>query len=404
MRQSTWMEDHPSIHDLPLRQICLPVTHDSGASALTNPMIGEPGLPETLVKVYNLLPEIAEILSKQPRFGLQLEAVVDGIAKSIENAVQGLATSNSSSIAQQLNNGIRGLDLRITHSGGIFYTYHGLRAISLDDVLQDLSAFLGATQGEVVYVTFGHYEGFAAGGRNEQNLLQQLNDALGDWAYAPALDGGGITNDVFAQTWSQIVNSGGSQASKVILVNGETPDASGIFWPQTYSPPDSDDQGMAIYGKYTNTTDLGTMLSEQTANFCQAQASDLPFALYMTLTPSGTNYTNIILASVAEGLELVGEDLAGEGAAIFGRVLEAIATDLEVRFPIETSWTTLEELSAQVGSQLNEIITSTFAPAPGQPNGVSMLYLDFYENTSVVDLAISLSTGGLVRSGASPCS
>ncbi len=401
MNPSTWMNDTTAIHDLPLRRICLPTTHDCGTYQLTNPMVGAPGLPPELVPVYNNLPKLAQHFEGiyYEKIGDVLAATTIAVGAGIFEAVKGLATSTTSSIGQQLAAGIRGLDLRIAKSDDAFYTYHGLRGTPLSDVLSEIASFLQQPGGEILYVTFGHYEGFRAGTSSETTLLQQIDSALGAFAFAPQLDGSTITNDVFNETWQQIVTLSGTsaQASRVVLVNGESSAASGNFWPMSYSPPDSTNQGMAIYGAYTNTTDLNTMLQGQTANFAAAQSAQLPFALYMTLTPSGTDYTEVIVNDIAEQIEVLGGQLQAEYRGIvkiLGEILEGIGEKLEIRVPVKSGFRTLAELAGDVDGQLDAYVQQYFAPAPGQPNAVSMIYLDFYETTNVVDLAITLSCSG----------
>ena len=396
MNPSTWMNDTTAIHDLPLRRICLPTTHDSGTDQLTNPMVGAPGLPQPLVIVYNKLPELAEKFEflNREKIGEVLAETTLAVMGGIFDGVQGLATANDSSIAQQLANGMRGLDLRICQSDGEFYTYHGLRGTLLATVLQDIASFLQQPGGEIVYVTVGHYIGFHAGTPTETQLLQQIESALGAYAYSPA-----IASDVFDQTWQQIVTLNGtaSAASRVILVNGESATASAPFWPKSYSPPDSDNTDMAIYGAYTNTTDLNTMLQGQIANFNAAKAGNLPFALYMTLTPSGDDYTDVIVNDVGEALVDLGGDLQSRGMLIYrvmGDVLVAIGNKLQINYPLRSGFSTLEVLASEVNEQLDSYVQQYFAPAPGQPNQVSMIYLDWYETTNVVELAIALSCSG----------
>ncbi|MFP5246458.1 MAG: hypothetical protein ACLGH0_07160 [Thermoanaerobaculia bacterium] len=406
MNPSTWMYDTTAIHNLPLRQICIPTTHDSGTAHLRNPMVGAPGLPEALVKIYNVLPQIAEILANIPHstIGGCLAAAVMATRAGIFKGVKELATATTSSIGHQLANGIRGLDLRISKHMGEFYTYHGLNGTLLSDVLQDIATFLQQPGGEIVYVTFGHYEGFAAGGRDEQDLLDQIQTVLGAYAYAPVVQNE-ITNDVWQQTWEQIVTVDGTQstASRVVLVNGTSALASGIYWPQPYSPPDSTNQNMAIYGAYTNTIDLNAMQSGQLTNYCAALSANLPFALYLTMTPQGSNYTQVIVQDIAQAIDNLGERFQNEHGgivAIIGRILQKIANVLEIEVPLSTSWTTLAGLTKEIDI---DTLIQQFAPAPGQPNPVSMIYLDFYEKTNVVDVAIALSTGQLTNAGAPPC-
>jgi len=402
MNASTWMSDTTAIHDLPLRRICIPTTHDSGTYQLTDPMVGAPGLSPALVAVYNQLPAIAEKLSEidHELIGKVLAATTLAVQAGTFAGVKGLATANQSSIAEQLANGMRGLDLRIAQSDGAFFTYHGLCGTPLATVLQDIAAFLQQSGGgEIVYVTFGHYEGFRPGTPAEQNLLQQIESALGAYAYVPQFENGAIANDVFAQTWQQIVTLNGTapQASRVVLVQGESGSTSAPFWPKSYSPPDSTNENMAIYGAYADTTDLDTMVQGQTANFAAARDASLPFALYMTLTPSGSDYTDVIVNDIAAAIDALGEQLQNEHGgivALLGNLLQAISERLEIRFPPRSGFSTLQELAATVDAQLDAYVQQYFAPPAGQPNQISMIYLDFYESTNVVDLAVQLSCSG----------
>ena len=389
MSARTWMTATTAIHQSLLRNICLPSSHDSGTYALQDIM--SPQYGSWVQDIVNLIGEVAAALNKIPLLGKFINAP-EWVYSAVIPAVKGLATATTRTIAQQLNDGVRCLDLRICYFGKDFYTYHGLLGSKVSDILNDIKQFMQSTNGEIVYITMGHWAGF-----DNQNLYTQfatmVSDALGAWAYVPQTSSGTITNNPFNQTYAQIIGQGGVTKSRVILVNGQAP-ANSVFWPLAYSPPDNGPNennpaaGTVIDGYYTNTTDLNTMVQTQKQ---QQQSAILPFALYMTLTPQSSDYVGIVITSLYSALLSLAKSLAL--IPIIGPMLAtavlAVAAGLyigQLGFP----WRTLEQLSAKVDTQLTDLIFNNFA-SPGQPSNIAFLYVDYYEKTSVVDLAVSLS-------------
>ncbi|HSY52085.1 MAG TPA: hypothetical protein VLC46_25005 [Thermoanaerobaculia bacterium] len=163
------------------------------------------------------------------------------------------------------------------------------------------------------------------------------------------------------------------------------------FWPSEYCPPDNLRSQAVLAGVYTPTTDLDFMIDTQVSQFQAAVDSGLPFVNYMTMTPDGEQYVNIIVSSLYGALFT----LAGEIAIVdpvVGAAVAAIAAALLIDYAVTgISWRTLEELSQQIDRQLTEIVDDNFIPITGTTNQISMIFCDFWETTQVVDLAINLS-------------
>jgi hypothetical protein len=391
MAGRTWMTDTKAIHQSLLQKICLPSSHDSGTYALKDLMSAQYG--SWVQQLVNLLEKVAGALNAIPWLNKLINPAAWVTTAAIP-AVKGLATATTRTVAQQLTDGIRCLDLRMTYFSGDkqFYTYHGLLGSKITDVLADIKAFLQSTNGEIVYITMGHWAGFGS----NQNLYDQfstlVSNELGAWAYVPQFNGTVITNNPFGQTYTQIINQGGTAKSRVILVNGQS--TLPVFWPLAYSPPDNGPNegnpayGTVIAGYYTDTTTLNTMLQTQKQ---QQQSASLPFALYMTLTPQGSDYAEVVVSSLSGALAKLGVTMLAVpfiGPALC-LAIEAVAAGLYIG-NLTFSWRTLEQLSAQVDDQLTDLVYKNFA-TPGQPSNISFLYLDFYERTSAVSLAVALS-------------
>jgi hypothetical protein len=394
MSASTWMQDTPAIHQSKLMNICLPASHDSGTYALKDAM--SPQYGSWVQELVNLLESVASLLNGIPWLNKIINPAAWVTTAAIP-AVRGLATATTRTIAQQLADGIRCLDLRICYftPEKQFYTYHGLLGSKMTDVLNDIQAFLKSTKGEIVYITMGHWAGFDSNQSLYDQFSTMVENAIGDWAYVRQMNGSTITNNPFDQTYQAIIGQGGTSKSRVILVNGQS--TSTTFWPLAYSPPDNDPNqkppnpaaGSVIAGYYTNTTTVSTMTSTQKSQ--QQQAGNLPFALYMTLTPNGTDYAEVVVTSLAGAVAKLGVSMLVIpfiGIALCA-ALEAIAAGLAIG-QLAFSWRTLEQLSQPVDDQLNQLVYSNFTQI-GQPNNISFIYIDFYERSSVVSLAVALS-------------
>ncbi|MBE9039335.1 hypothetical protein IQ235_00810 [Oscillatoriales cyanobacterium LEGE 11467] len=382
-----WMALSPKIHAKPLKQICIPTSHDTATYKLGDRLT----IPPT--------PDTKAILELLDRIELQLARIraiqsVMNPATWLKNealpVIKDLSAATHKSIKEQLEEGIRGFDWRIYYNRDEkeYYSYHGLEGIQMTEILGELREFLNSTQGEIVYITMGHYQGFDRDRYPE--FANLVKTALQDYVYRREIDADGtIQNHPFDRTYQQIITQDGSSKSRVILVNATSDDL--VFWPIQYSPPDSGPENEVLYGYYTHTTDKDEMLKMQRYQLDIAREKGLPFALYVTLTPSFSDVLDRIVLSLTSALDRFADSLMSNPSKIpIAIALKAVVAGLKIaenKFP----WFSLKDLSDIANEDLIPLIFDRFVDSSADRNEISLLYLDFYETTEAVSLAISLS-------------
>jgi hypothetical protein len=151
-----WMEQTPAIHTKKLRHICLPCSHDAGTAKMQDIKTSDNG--DDIAGFMNSLREIGDAI-KATGIGIIIDIPL-WLSNKLFGLVKGLGRAQSQSIADQLNGGVRGFDLRAYYyaNDDEFYTYHGALAEKLETILDEMKAFLEATAGEILYVTFTHQQ------------------------------------------------------------------------------------------------------------------------------------------------------------------------------------------------------------------------------------------------------
>lgn len=387
---ANWMLQNTNIHAKKLRYICLPATHDTGTYGLTDILC------PTDQKFFALIEQLlAELVVELTKLGLPPE--IDPAALLLEEAigaVKGLATANNSTVAQQLQDGIRAFDLRVAldASDDTFKIYHGLFGPTLDSIYDQIADFLRSTTGEIVYLNLSHFSPELTSDQMDR-FCQEVVYKLGTWAFLRRNDGDTILNDPFELTYTEIV--GVPAQSRIILVNPSADPNNHYFWPVGYCPPVdtrySDDyrstwDDYALQGVYTNTEQTDDMIPKQLSQFEHYLEIDKPLALYMTLTPSGASYTEIIVTSLGDAVITLGTELGNPLIVALGEGFK-VAHGVENRF----NFTTLLELSQRVDRELEHFVVENFVPLMPEGNRISMIFADYYETTELVELAISLS-------------
>src|ERR1044072_2079041 len=119
----TWMADNTALHSKKLRYICLPVTRDSGTCDLSDQITPDQAQWER--DLYGALKAAADAINDIPEIGSYIN-VPEFIRKSLYISTLGLATATKRTIAEQLNDGVRGLDVRVfsDDATSTFYTSH----------------------------------------------------------------------------------------------------------------------------------------------------------------------------------------------------------------------------------------------------------------------------------------
>jgi hypothetical protein len=412
-----WMETTTEIHDKPLSQICLPASHDSGTCALKNQWVGT--APQDIVV------EIKEALSV-PLVSNAIGTVGTWVTNLIYKVVNHLSTTTTKTIAQQLDDGIRCIDIRLYSDGKAtpkFYTQHssdnlGLVGTPMEQVLSDVKNFVQSASGEIIYITFGHCVNFVQNTTTKQDDYKTFHDLVSQYLSLSAI-GPSAVSSLFDATYTQLLatDTEPTPTSRIILVAGEPKllqQNETLFWGRDYSPPDG--PSGVISGSYTNTDDLTTMLKDQYGKFStfvtarnQTTAPPKAFALYMTLTPQVKTLISPITkneVALALGAAAAGFWWLPPVAAALGIVAGAMVVS-----NITIPYTTLKQVADKVNRGLlgalmpTQAHTTTYgfagiedpsgttpntSPPPGL-NLVTFLYGDYYESSTLVSTAIALS-------------
>jgi hypothetical protein len=283
-----WMKLTPELHTCTLAEICFPATHDSATGDLTEQWLNSTGnkIVTTLEdltnpKGYTALAVVTALASAVGNLGLWIE-------QQAAKAIKGVSKTTNRSITEQLNDGIRCLDLRVySDQSDNFFAFHGTNNLGLigtsmsnsagNGVLQQINQWVSATPGEILYITLGHCNNFAS---TDYLLFLQTIARSGLTAYAVPP----TTLNVFSQTYIELMGTTGQ--AKVFLVVGDealytaaTALASNPYWGPDYSPPDNDaNSHIAVKGAYTDTDSLTTMRLGQYTNFQN----------FLSPTPNGT--------------------------------------------------------------------------------------------------------------------
>lgn len=315
---ATWMETTSALRNKSLRQIMLPGTHDSAAYHLYTGDSGE-GLndPASIrgpdwVGFEEACNDINDEEKDPSDLNAWLEAKciekLKSAAPVIQNRVaQTITLAHSTNIREQLEQGIRYFDLRVTYRDPSNYVdltgyraVHGLIGDRIEDIADDMRAYLDSVNKELVVLfvnklqtgTHQKYDFQAFTESEHEGLLQLLTNRLGGYLYPR---NGRHYNDLLDMRIGDIVKAG----PRVILVyqgeEGEYP-----FDPENPSP-----HGQYIWpgfmtGGYTNTVDLnyqetGESIDDETGEIkrkgqrlrfedFQKGDSDKLFTLYQTLT------------------------------------------------------------------------------------------------------------------------
>lgn len=153
-----WMAKLPGISELPLTQLPIPGTHDSGTYGITS--------------------HSAWALTGRADFGklTQLPPIIEHlIVKPIAAA---WARTQDQSFSQQFADGIRYVDLRFSNEpDGEIYIEHGLRGPSAEDVVGQIAEFAYAHPKEILFVQVSRLTNFNAD--SNAVLVSMMEDAFG---------------------------------------------------------------------------------------------------------------------------------------------------------------------------------------------------------------------------------
>jgi len=344
---------------------------------------------------------------------------LDWVKNGVVGSVRDLATSTHSDIGQQLDDGIRWLDVRVyfNHAdpSNPFYTYHGLVGVPIEPILSEVANFITDTApgGEIICLSLSHYwDDNTPDNSFTSDQLNQLSDLV--WkcfpdkskSFGPG-DGPGGGSDLPNYKYSTITGSEAGQCSKVILVM-DTPlqtDQSKIW---------SSAQFNAMFsGMYSNTEDPSQMISDQQHRSASAKVNSQPFVLTLILTPGNTDtITKLIQRSLCSAILVLAGwiTLVSFNPVLWG-VGPVIVTALLVLAAVWGDWavdyTSLQNLSSQIFPSASPTVSALYKGCfqGAQYATPSIIWMDFYEDhmetqagrnvAQIVELAktITLNTG-----------
>jgi hypothetical protein len=169
-----WMgANYAVLKDRPLNRVALPSTHNSGTYALTRYSTGDT-FEDLAPDLDSQKLEIAKAI-----IGLGNSPIVPTIMLSAEGSdiFHNWAKCQERSIRQQLDDGIRSLDLRVcTDKDGRIRICHGEYGPDIETILNDVAAFTQAHPTEIVLVRFQHF--YAFGDTSIDNLHSRLHGMI----------------------------------------------------------------------------------------------------------------------------------------------------------------------------------------------------------------------------------
>ncbi len=158
-RNPTWMiQLDESVKDLPINKLKIPGTHDSGMYSKENLFVDIEGAPVW-----------SDLMKNLP-----------GIFKT---NIEGWSINQNTSVLEQLNNGIRYLDIRVAYSKTLneFLCVHTFGGPLLKDVLTDIREFSMKNPSEVVLINFKPYYSCVSNKVHEENIKGLIKSLLSDF-------------------------------------------------------------------------------------------------------------------------------------------------------------------------------------------------------------------------------
>jgi hypothetical protein len=274
---------------------------------------------------------------------------------------------------QQLNAGVRYVDIRVCKNqdeDNIFYTYHSLIAVKVENVLNEIAEFLAGGSKELLVVNFTHLCCFEDD--DHKKLIDMIKATLGQFlntSLLPSMP----PKDVYSQSIRELTcikekDGTWSQAANLIIVYqddyfqyDEHPDHNKTNY--ILRNPEMDFRGfiasLGVYDSYANTY-----------NFDEMQADQL------TKMKDKAPQINVSDDQTPENLFLLSWTLTGRG--LIGQAKEL---------------GNLHDLSKEANRQLSDFLLEyVLDPNTNKPAyQLGMIYVDFYNDARAVDFSYLLN-------------
>ncbi|MGI9163095.1 MAG: phosphatidylinositol-specific phospholipase C domain-containing protein [Mycobacterium sp.] len=212
---ANWMGDLPALSTLPLTQLPIPGTHDSGS--------------------YGITPTSPWALTGAAQFGFLTELpgfLQDLIVKPV---AAGWGKTQSNDLYAQFTDGIRYVDLRLTNEpDGQVYLEHGLRSVLFADAVDDIAAFATEHPTEALIIYIQGIHNFTPVTHAE--VIAQMDTAFGSRMVPRAVGISATLADLWAMNKNVIVvyNNAAVVAADDNLWPDDTVD---LIWPNVQSVP-----------------------------------------------------------------------------------------------------------------------------------------------------------------------
>ncbi|MBU3707032.1 MAG: phosphatidylinositol-specific phospholipase C domain-containing protein [Mycobacterium sp.] len=257
---ANWMSELPAFSSLPLTQLPIPGTHDSGSYGVT------PSSPWALTGIDQF-----GVLTELPGF-LQ-DLIVRPIAA-------GWGKTQSKDLYEQFSDGIRYVDLRLTNEpDGQIYLEHGLRSVLADEVVDDIAAFATEHPRELLVVYIQGIKNFSA--ETHAEVIVRMKEAFGSRMVPRALGTSATLADLWAIDKNVIVvyNNAG--------VVADDPD----LWPDS-----------TLYRPWPNFQSVPALLGANEDNLASRPPGAI-WGMFGEPTPNFTNYITGILTLGTRNIE-----------------------------------------------------------------------------------------------------
>lgn len=381
-----WMAAETAIHDKKLREITLPASHDAGTWDFLDELSNDPEADFVKSK-------LAKFDNEDLKFGsvVGLFHVIDlndrkgTIKRKAREAIRPLARATDRNIKQQLDAGVRWLDLRIDLRGGDAYTYHFLTGVRMAGVLDSVAEFLATTQGEIVVLEMSHIapskEKDASSVANYAKFTTMVQSKLGEYLYSSVDDDGTRRGKLMNRTYKEIVGT----KSKAIVIMDPLDSTTNVtdygFWSST---------DVRFTGSYANMSNVESMLTDQTDKFKKHGVT--PFKLFMTLTGQRNELQDRVTYPIYEYLAHEGDvEAALWFQGIFDKNdLKAYFDNKGLSYREPSGWRSLFDLSEEINRNLQAKLED-IQPTTKDVNLISVIYADYVGRTYLVDTAIRYS-------------
>ncbi len=257
---ANWMAELPALSTLPLTEIPIPGTHDSGSYGISA------SSPWALTgkSQFGFLTELPEFLQ-------------DLIVKPI---AAGYGKTQSRDLYEQFTDGIRYVDLRLTNEpDGVVYLEHGLRSVPFTEVVDDIAAFATEHPKEALVIYIQGINNFTPDTHAE--VIAQMTAAFGA-RMAPRSLG---TSATLADLWAADRN--------VIVVynNSAAVSADPNLWPDN-----------TLYRPWPQVASVPDLLAGNETNLANRPPGSI-WGMFGESTPAPLNYVTGVLTLSTRNIE-----------------------------------------------------------------------------------------------------